>query len=69
MNCSKMGSMGVGPDRNQDATVYVGDLDEKVTEELLWEFFLQCGPIVSVHIPRDKVLDHVCLNPSGTHHF
>jgi splicing factor 3B subunit 4 len=50
-----MGSMGVGPDRNQDATVYVGDLDEQVTEELLWEFFLQCGPIVTVHIPRDKV--------------
>ena len=28
-----------------DATVYVGGLDEKVTEALLWELFLQAGPI------------------------
>ena len=28
-----------------DATVYVGGLDEKVTESLLWELFLQAGPI------------------------
>jgi hypothetical protein len=27
--------------RNQDATVYVGGLDEKVDEELLWELFVQ----------------------------
>ncbi|KAG9401961.1 DNA independent RNA polymerase I transcription factor [Aphanomyces cochlioides] len=41
--------------RNQDATVYVGNLDEKVTEELLWELMLQAGVVVNVHIPRDKV--------------
>ena len=28
-----------------DATIYVGGLDEKVTEALLWEFFLQAGPV------------------------
>lgn len=28
-----------------DATVYVGGLDEKVSEALLWELFLQAGPI------------------------
>ena len=33
--------------RNQDATAYVGNLDEKVSEELLWELMIQAGPIVS----------------------
>lgn len=27
-------------DRNQEATVYVGNLDQLVTEELIWELFL-----------------------------
>ena len=30
--------------RNQDATCYVGNLDEKFNEELLWELMLQAGP-------------------------
>ena len=42
-------------ERNQDATVYVGNLDGKVDEELLWELFIQCGPIASVSLPRDRV--------------
>ena len=35
--------MAAGPisERNQDATIYVGGLDEKVTESLLWELFVQ----------------------------
>jgi len=45
--------------RNQEATLYVGDLDQQVTEALLWELMLQSGPVVSVHIPKDKL--------SGTH--
>ena len=28
-----------------DATIYVGGLDEKITETLLWELFLQAGPV------------------------
>ena len=47
--------------RNQDATVYVGNLDEKVQEELLWELMIQCGPVVNVHMPKDKV--------TGKHQF
>ena len=37
--------MAAGPisERNQDATIYVGGLDEKVTESLLWELFVQVG--------------------------
>jgi hypothetical protein len=30
---------------NSDATIYVGGLDEKVSETLLWELFLQAGPV------------------------
>lgn len=42
-------------ERNQDATLYVGNLDAKVDEELLWELFVQCGPLASVSLPRDRV--------------
>lgn len=42
-------------ERNQDATVYVGGLDDKVTEAILWELFLQAGPVVNVHMPKDRV--------------
>ena len=39
--------MAAGPisERNQDATIYVGGLDEKVTESLLWELFVQASLI------------------------
>ncbi|XP_022090496.1 splicing factor 3B subunit 4-like [Acanthaster planci] len=49
--------MAAGPpqERNQDATVYVGGLDEKVSEALLWELFLQAGPVVNTHMPKDRV--------------
>ncbi|CAJ0959553.1 unnamed protein product, partial [Mesorhabditis belari] len=42
-------------DRNQDATVYVGGLDEKVTDAVLWELFVQAGPVTSVNCPKDRV--------------
>jgi len=39
--------------------VYVGGLDEKVSETLLWELFVQAGPVVNVHMPKDRVsLNH-----------
>ncbi|KAF3813344.1 hypothetical protein GH733_018495 [Mirounga leonina] len=41
--------------RPVDATVYVGGLDEKVSEPLLWELFLQAGPVVNTHMPKDRV--------------
>ena len=28
-----------------EATCYVGGLDDRITEELLWELFLQAGPV------------------------
>ncbi|GMH38962.1 hypothetical protein BSKO_06860 [Bryopsis sp. KO-2023] len=42
-------------DRNQDATVYVGNLDPQVSEELVWELFTQAGPVVNVYLPKDRV--------------
>jgi splicing factor 3B subunit 4 len=42
-------------ERNQEATVYVGDLDAQVNEALLWELMLQAGPVINVHIPKDKL--------------
>ena len=49
--------MAAGPisERNQDATIYVGGLDERVSEPLLWELFLQAGPVQSVHMPKDRI--------------
>lgn len=38
-----------------DATIYVGGLDEKVNESLMWELFVQAGPVVNVHMPKDRV--------------
>ena len=34
-----------GEERNQEATLYVGNIDERVTESLLWELFIQAGPV------------------------
>ncbi|CAN2387879.1 regulation of alternative mRNA splicing [Pristimantis euphronides] len=37
-----------------DRTLFVGNLDPRATEELLFELFLQAGPAVNVKIPKDK---------------
>ncbi|RKP25147.1 hypothetical protein SYNPS1DRAFT_22845 [Syncephalis pseudoplumigaleata] len=42
-------------ERNQEATVYVGNLDDRCTDALLWELMLQAGPVVNVHLPKDRV--------------
>ena len=41
--------------KNQDATCYVGNFDERVTDSMVWELFLQVAPVVSLHIPRDRL--------------
>ncbi|KAH8341788.1 hypothetical protein KR074_002816, partial [Drosophila pseudoananassae] len=40
---------------SSDATIYAGGLDDKVSETLLWELFVQAGPVVNVHMPKDRV--------------
>ena len=33
----------------------MGGLDEKVSETILWELFVQAGPVVNVHMPKDRI--------------
>ncbi|KAI8915098.1 hypothetical protein BC831DRAFT_487650 [Entophlyctis helioformis] len=42
-------------ERNQLATVYVGNIDDRATDALVWELFLQAGPVVNVYLPKDRV--------------
>lgn len=35
-------------------TIWCGNLSDKVTEEILYELFLQTGPVRRVKIPKDK---------------
>nr|ACI33814.1 RNA-binding protein 7 [Salmo salar] len=56
--------MGVADEA--DRTLFVGNLDPKVTEELLFELFLQAGPMFKVKIPKDndgkqKAFGFVCF--------
>ncbi|XP_051512021.1 RNA-binding protein 7 [Myxocyprinus asiaticus] len=37
-----------------DKTLFVGNLDLQVTEELIFELFLQAGPLIKVKIPKDN---------------
>ncbi|XP_077161804.1 RNA-binding protein 7 [Paroedura picta] len=37
-----------------DRTLFVGNLDPRATEELLFELFLQAGPVIKVKIPKDR---------------
>ena len=53
-----MASLAVVEHRNQEATIYVGNLDTACTEEILTELFIQVGRVQSVYMPKGL---------SGTH--
>lgn len=42
-------------ERNPEATIYVGSIDTKVTPDVIWELFSQCGIVVNVHLPKEKI--------------
>ncbi|KAL7270852.1 Spliceosome-associated protein 49 [Rhizina undulata] len=42
-------------EQDKEATVYIGNLDERVSDALVWELMLQAGRIVNVHLPKDRV--------------
>ena len=42
-------------EQDKEATVYIGNLDERVTDSLVWELMLQTGRIAHVHLPKDRV--------------
>lgn len=39
---------------NPRCTVYVGNLDEKVSDRVLYDILIQAGRVVDLYIPRDK---------------
>tara|TARA_A100001015_G_C15039890_1_gene738942 strand:+ start:2323 stop:3105 length:783 start_codon:yes stop_codon:yes gene_type:complete len=41
--------------RGDNNWCYVGNLDDRVNEDLLWELMNQVGPVNHVNMPRDKV--------------
>jgi hypothetical protein len=52
---SQLTTMNAGREQDKEATVYIGNLDERVTDALVWELMLQAGRIVNVHLPKDRV--------------
>ncbi|PWY97988.1 hypothetical protein BCV70DRAFT_202163 [Testicularia cyperi] len=42
-------------DRNQDATCYIGNIDDRATDALVWELMIQAGPLVNLHLPKDRI--------------
>lgn len=43
-------------EKNPNASLYVGNLDPQVTEPLLYELFIQVGPVRLLNLPKDRVL-------------
>lgn len=43
-------------ERNTKATIFVGNIDPKVNETLLYELFIQFGKIKSLNLPKDRIL-------------
>lgn len=39
-----------------DTTVYVGNIDPRVTKSHLYELFIQVAPVVKINYPKDKIL-------------
>ncbi|TWW77549.1 RNA-binding protein 7 [Takifugu flavidus] len=44
----------MGIEEETDRTLFIRNLDPRVTEELLFELFLQAGPLVRTRIPKDS---------------
>jgi splicing factor 3B subunit 4 len=54
-NVCKFFILTIHREQDKEATVYIGNLDERVTDSLVWELMLQAGRIVNVHLPKDRV--------------
>ncbi|KAJ3678022.1 hypothetical protein LUZ60_001825 [Juncus effusus] len=40
--------------RNPNCSVFIGNLDERVTEKVLHEIAIQAGRVIDIHIPTNK---------------
>ncbi|PWA96990.1 nucleotide-binding alpha-beta plait domain-containing protein [Artemisia annua] len=40
-----------------NCTVYIGNLDERVTDRVLYDILIQAGRVIDLHIPRDRETD------------
>lgn len=43
----------MGIEEEADRTLFIRNLDQRVTEEVLFELFLQAGPLIRTKIPKD----------------
>lgn len=43
-------------ERNFQASLYIGNLDSLVDETLLYELFIQLGPVRLLNLPKDRIL-------------
>ncbi|ODV92482.1 hypothetical protein CANCADRAFT_11489, partial [Tortispora caseinolytica NRRL Y-17796] len=41
--------------KTRESVVFVGNLDERVTEEIVAELMTQVGPVVAISMPKDRV--------------
>ncbi|KAL3515917.1 hypothetical protein ACH5RR_022819 [Cinchona calisaya] len=44
-------------ENNDSCTVYVGNLDEKVKERVIYDILIQAGRLANLYIPKDKETD------------
>ncbi|TRX95443.1 hypothetical protein FHL15_003774 [Xylaria flabelliformis] len=42
-------------EQDKEATVYIGNIDERASDAMIWELMVQAGPVVNVHLPKDRV--------------
>jgi splicing factor 3B subunit 4 len=49
--------------QNQNATIYIGNIDPQVMDSMVWELMLQVGPVVGINLPKDRV--SMCHNGFG----
>lgn len=43
-------------ERNTNASLYFGNIDPQCTELLMYELFVQFGPVKNINMPKDRVL-------------
>lgn len=42
---------------NRDCSVFIGNLDERVSERVLYDIMIQAGRVVDLHVPKDRETD------------